>query len=109
MGCSSGKQLGIFAVTLAAIRLGLAPAPGNASMTKVFGVSIVAGIGFTVALFIAGLAFPGDPHLLDEAKFGIICGSFASGIAGCALLAFTRPLAPSDGVNEGTPNAVGGG
>jgi len=63
--------------------------PAAATWGKLFGVAVVAGIGFTVALFIAALAFPGAPELLDQAKVGILLGSFASGVAGFALLRFS--------------------
>lgn len=85
-----GKPLGIFAFTWAAVRLGLAPVPGGASLAKLFGVTVVAGIGFTVALFIAALAFPGRPELLDEAKVGILAGSLLAGFAGALVLWLTR-------------------
>lgn len=85
-----GKPVGIFGFTWVAVKLGLAKLPGGASMAKVFGVSIVAGIGFTVALFIAALAFAAEPALLDEAKLGILAGSFAAGIGGAVVLLLTR-------------------
>jgi Na+:H+ antiporter, NhaA family len=85
-----GKQLGIFVFTWIAVRLGAAPMPGAASAGKLLGVSIVAGIGFTVALFIAGLAYPMSPALLDEAKVGILAGSLVSGLVGAAVLRLTR-------------------
>jgi NhaA family Na+:H+ antiporter len=66
--------------------------PGNASLVKLVGVSTVAGIGFTVALFIAGLAYPGHPELLDQAKVGILAGSLISGIVGSVILRLTRPV-----------------
>jgi NhaA family Na+:H+ antiporter len=87
-----GKQLGIFTFTVAAIGAGVARAPGGCSRTKLLGVSIVAGIGFTVALFIAGLAFPGAAGLLDEAKVGILAGSLVSGIVGALVLQSTEPI-----------------
>jgi NhaA family Na+:H+ antiporter len=92
-----GKPLGIFAFTWAAVRLGGAPMPGGASGAKLLGVATVAGIGFTVSLFIAALAYPGHPDLLDEAKVGILGGSLLSGLAGAAILRLTaRPRAPVD-------------
>jgi NhaA family Na+:H+ antiporter len=91
LGLLVGKQLGIFTFTLAAVRLGLAPPPGGASLAKLLGVSIVGGIGFTVALFIAALAFR-DPRLLLHAKLGILAGSFASGILGATILRATREV-----------------
>jgi NhaA family Na+:H+ antiporter len=84
-----GKQAGIFAFTWIAVRLGAAPMPGGASAAKLLGVATVAGIGFTVALFIAGLAYPDDRATLDQAKVGILAGSLLSGALGAALLRTT--------------------
>lgn len=92
LGLLLGKQLGVFLFTIAAVKLGLSAMPGNASAVKLYGVAVVSGIGFTVALFIAGLAFPGDPALLDQAKIGILTASVLSGVIGCGVLASTRPL-----------------
>ncbi|HEX2736493.1 MAG TPA: Na+/H+ antiporter NhaA [Polyangiaceae bacterium] len=89
IGLFVGKQLGIFGFTLLAVRLGLAPMPGAASRTKLYGVSVIAGIGFTVALFIAGLAFAHESTLLDEAKLGILVGSTLAGLVGFVILRLT--------------------
>jgi NhaA family Na+:H+ antiporter len=86
----AGKQLGIFTFSVAAVKLGLGVAPRGTTLPKLFGASIVAGIGFTVALFIATLAFPQSPALLDEAKVGILAGSLAAGIVGATVLRLTR-------------------
>jgi NhaA family Na+:H+ antiporter len=86
VGLFVGKQLGIFGLTLLAVRVGLAPMPGGASTAKLYGVSVIAGIGFTVALFIASLAYPNAPALLDEAKVGILLGSLAAGVCGFVIL-----------------------
>ena len=91
LGLFVGKQLGIFTFTFTAVKLGLAPVPGSSSWLKLYGVSAVAGIGFTVALFIAGLAFP-EPSLLDRAKIGILLGSLASGILGSLVLLMSAPM-----------------
>ena len=90
LGLFLGKQLGIFLFTLLAVRLGLAPMPGGASRGKLYGVAVVAGIGFTVALFIGGLAFP-EQRLLDYAKIGILLGSLASGVVGFLILRLSAP------------------
>jgi NhaA family Na+:H+ antiporter len=90
-----GKLAGIFTTTWVAVRFGLAPMPGGGSAVKLLGVSTVAGIGFTVALFIAALAYPGQPDLLDQAKVGILVGSLVAGIVGAAILRLTRPVGAS--------------
>jgi Na+:H+ antiporter, NhaA family len=88
-GLFLGKQLGIFAFTLVAVKLRLAPMPGGASIAKLWGVSVIAGVGFTVALFIAGLAFADAPDLLNQSKLGIVLGSVAAGVTGFAILRLT--------------------
>jgi NhaA family Na+:H+ antiporter len=85
-GLFVGKQLGVFALTMLGVRLGLAPMPGDATALKLFGVASVSGVGFTVALFIAGLAFEHAPALVEEAKLGILLGSAAAGLVGYAIL-----------------------
>ena len=91
-GLVLGKLAGIFTFTAIAVRAKLAPMPGAVSHAKLAGVSLAAGIGFTVALFIASLAFPGHPELLDEAKVGILGGSLLAGVAGVLVLRLTAPL-----------------
>jgi NhaA family Na+:H+ antiporter len=89
LGLFLGKQLGIFFTTLAAVKLGLAPMPGGAPLHKLYGVAIVGGVGFTVALFVAQLSYPGHADLLDLAKIGILAGSLVSGVVGFLFLRFT--------------------
>jgi NhaA family Na+:H+ antiporter len=88
LGLFLGKQIGVFLFSWGAVRLGVASMPGNGTLSQLHGVALIAGIGFTVALFIATLAFDGDPDLLRQAKLGILCGSAAAGIAGMAVLRF---------------------
>jgi NhaA family Na+:H+ antiporter len=88
-----GKPVGILAFALAAVKLGVAPLPRETSVAKLLGAAMVAGIGFTVALFIATLAFPEGSALLDEAKAGILAGSLLAGVAGAAVLMLTRATA----------------
>jgi NhaA family Na+:H+ antiporter len=88
LGLVVGKSLGISSFTWTAVKLGLSPSPGGARAGLVWGVSVVAGIGFTVALFIASLAFSDDPILLAKAKLGILTGSAVSAVFGYLLLRF---------------------
>ena len=85
-GLVLGKSIGIYLLTALAVRLGLAPMPGNATRRQLLGVSVVAGIGFTVALFIAGLAYAQQPALLDQAKLGIVIASVVAGAIAVVIL-----------------------
>jgi NhaA family Na+:H+ antiporter len=88
VGLFLGKQTGIFLATFAAVKLRLSPMPTGASWRQVFGVAVLGGIGFTMSLFIAALAFPGDPKLNVAAKIGILLGSAGSAIVGMVVLRF---------------------
>ncbi|HMJ92692.1 MAG TPA: Na+/H+ antiporter NhaA [Allosphingosinicella sp.] len=85
-GLFLGKQIGIFGAVRLSVRLGLAAPIRGATWLQVYGVALLCGIGFTMSLFIGALAFPGDPARIEEAKLGVLLGSFLSAIAGFALL-----------------------
>lgn len=85
-GLVLGKPIGVFGLSMIATKLGLADAPAHASRMQMLGVALLCGIGFTMSLFIALLAFPGDAILLSEAKVGILAGSLISGILGFVVL-----------------------
>lgn len=85
LGLFAGKQIGIFLFSFAAVKLKLASLPEGVNWKNLYGAGILAGIGFTMSLFIAGLAFS-DPELLDLAKIGILTGSLLSGIIGFVIL-----------------------
>ena len=80
-GLLVGKPVGIFLACRAAVAGGIATAPRGVTWTAVGVVGVVAGIGFTMALFVAQLAFPAGP-LLETAKLAILCASTAAGAAG---------------------------
>ncbi|QZD88521.1 Na+/H+ antiporter NhaA [Qipengyuania psychrotolerans] len=88
-GLFFGKQVGILSAIWVADRLGFAPRPSGASWTEIWGVSILCGIGFTMSLFISGLAFAGNALLIEEAKIGILMGSFISAVVGYTILRMT--------------------
>ena len=85
LGLVLGKPLGITLVAWAAVRLGLADRPRGVSWSAVHGVSWLAGIGFTMSLFISGLAFTAESSLL-AAKVGILGGSLVAGLIGAVLV-----------------------
>lgn len=84
-GLFVGKQLGVFATTWLIVRSGLAPALTGATWTQVYGVALLAGVGFTMSLFIGTLAFD-DPQLGVATRVGVLAGSFLSAIVGFAVL-----------------------
>ncbi|AWW73890.1 Na+/H+ antiporter NhaA [Erythrobacter sp. KY5] len=88
-GLVVGKQVGIFTIVWLADKSGFAPRPDNASWPEIWGISILCGIGFTMSIFIGGLAFPGAPLLVEEAKIGILTGSAVSAILGYIVLRMT--------------------
>jgi Na+:H+ antiporter, NhaA family len=90
-GLFLGKQIGIFGAVALAVRFGLASPLRGATWLQLWGVSILCGIGFTMSLFIGALAFPGDPARIEEAKLGILAGSFLSAIAGFLVLRLAPP------------------
>ncbi len=89
-GLFLGKQLGIFAAVWLAVRSGFAARPRGATWLQIYAISIICGIGFTMSLFIGGLAFS-DPLLVEEAKLGTLCGSLVAAIAGYTLFRFAPP------------------
>jgi NhaA family Na+:H+ antiporter len=82
IGLILGKPIGILALSWSAVRSGVATLPKAVQWAQISVVGMVAGIGFTMALFIAQLAFPPGP-LLETAKLAILCGS---GLAGASSL-----------------------
>lgn len=98
LGLFVGKQLGVFGAMRGAVALGLAEKPEGASWAQLYGVALLAGIGFTMSLFIGLLAFASDVALQDAVKVGILAGSFIAAILGAAVLL----MAPATGeVEEG--------
>ena len=90
-GLFVGKQAGVFLSLRAAIALGIGRRPVGACWMQLYGVSLLAGVGFTMSLFIGALAFT-DPLLVDEVKIGVLGGSILSAVAGWAVLRFARPF-----------------
>jgi NhaA family Na+:H+ antiporter len=84
-GLLVGKPVGIAAATWVALRLRIGALPDGVRFGHVIGAGALGGIGFTVSIFIAGLAFD-DGALVNDAKVGIFLGSIASGVLGSVLL-----------------------
>ena len=95
LGLVVGKVLGISAAVWLAVRLGWGQLPHGTTWRHIIGVAAVAGIGFTVSLFVAGLAFD-DAGLVDAAKLGILGGSALAGVIGWATLRAAPATATED-------------
>ena len=93
-GLFLGKQIGILGSVWLAWRLRLADLPAAATLRQVWGVALLAGIGFTMSLFIGELAFRESARLMDEVKLGVLGGSLLSALMGAALLLGGRSAAP---------------
>lgn len=86
-GLVLGKAIGVFGVAMLLIRMGWAQAPSDASTRQLLGVCVLCGIGFTMSLFIGGLAFEGlGPDYETQLKLGVLGGSLLSGLIGTAIL-----------------------
>ncbi len=81
-GLIIGKVLGIFGVSWLAIKLKIASLPQNSSLSQIFGVAFLGGIGFTMSIFVADLAFINNPELIFQAKVGILAASLFAGLFG---------------------------
>ena len=89
-GLVIGKQLGIFGACWLAVKAGWARLPEGVGFRHVYGLSCLAGIGFTMSLFIGNLAFA-DPQQIAAVKFGVLGGSLVSAITGIVVLRFASP------------------
>ena len=87
LGLVIGKQIGVFGMTWLIVKTGAAQLPHGVNWRHIYGVACLAGIGFTMSLFIGGLSFA-DPDLMNQTRLGVLGGSLISGILGYALLAW---------------------
>ena len=87
VGLFVGKPLGIYCMARLTALLKIASPPSGVSWTHIFGAGIVAGIGFTIAIFMTTLVFAGTPAA-DSAKIGIAAGSFISAVVGLLILKY---------------------
>ncbi len=85
-GLLLGKPIGVMLMSFIIVKTKLASLPENVTWIHMLGASILAGVGFTMAIFVANLAFT-DPDLISVAKLGILSASLLAGVAGFALLA----------------------
>ena len=85
LGLVVGKLVGVAGATWLAVRLGVGELPAGATWRGIVGVAALAGIGFTVSLFVTGLAFD-DPGRQDEAKLAILAASTIAAVLGTGIL-----------------------
>jgi NhaA family Na+:H+ antiporter len=93
IGLVLGKTVGVFGAAWLAVRLGIARMQPGLEQIHLFGVAICAGVGFTVAIFVATLAFPDNPGQIEAAKLAIIVASIIAGVVGFIALRLS-PDAP---------------
>jgi len=84
-----GNSLGVSLIATIGVKLGLAEFPQGINKLQIVGISCLAGVGFTMSIFITNLAFVTDPSFIDSAKIGILIGSTIAGIAGYLVLRFS--------------------
>jgi NhaA family Na+:H+ antiporter len=89
LGLFIGKQAGVFLTTRAAVAIGLAKLPEGVRWTQIYGLSLLAGIGFTMSLFIGGLSFSGADEM-NAVRMGVLLGSAISAVAGFVVLRMAR-------------------
>ena len=85
MGLILGKQIGVFGATYITVRMGFARLPQGVTWAHIYGLSCLAGIGFTMSLFIGGLSFS-DAEMMNQVRLGVLSGSIISAILGYVVL-----------------------
>lgn len=93
-GLVLGKTVGIFGFIWLGVKTKIADRPDGTSWGHFFGLALLAGIGFTMSIFVAGLAFPGS-ELLDTAKTGILTGSLLAAVGGAVVLLMVSRRRPA--------------
>jgi len=96
LGLIVGKQVGVFGLTLLMVKTGIAKMPHGATALHIYGISCLAGVGFTMSLFIGGLSFA-DAEMMNQVRLGVLSGSIVSGILGySALMLASRQSSQDD-------------
>lgn len=103
LGLLIGKQIGIVGMAWIAVKAGFATLPDGIGWRKIHGLSLLAAIGFTMSLFIGGLAFD-DPAKVDAVKIGVLGGSLIAALAGYFLIKAALPDAVANEEGSGTAN-----
>ncbi|MCG8692469.1 MAG: Na+/H+ antiporter NhaA [Minwuiales bacterium] len=100
LGLFAGKQVGVLGFTWVATRVGICRLPEGVSWVQIYGAALLAGIGFTMSLFIGALAFS-DPEHASAVRIGVLTGSTLSAVVGYAVLRLS--FRPASNVPEEAP------
>lgn len=95
LGLIVGKQAGVFGLTILMVKTGIAKMPHEATALHIYGISCLAGVGFTMSLFIGGLSFA-DAEMMNQVRLGVLSGSIVSGILGYTALMMASRQSPQD-------------
>lgn len=90
-GLIAGKFIGVLLFTWLMVKFKLAQLPAQSAWAHIIGIALLAGVGFTMSLFISNLAFE-NPQFIDQAKYGILTASLVAGILGLALLKYFKKV-----------------
>jgi NhaA family Na+:H+ antiporter len=97
LGLFVGKQIGVLGLAWVAVKSGIAKIPDGVDWSHIYGAALLAGIGFTMSLFIGNLAFS-DPEQAAGVRIGVLSGSIMSGVAGYMILRYVAQPAPQQPV-----------
>ena len=95
LGLIVGKQVGVFGLTMLMVKTGIAKMPHGATALHIYGISCLAGVGFTMSLFIGGLSFA-DAEMMNQVRLGVLSGSIVSGVLGYTALMLASRQLPQD-------------
>ena len=105
LGLVVGKPIGITLASWLAVRAGIASLPAGIGWRTLAGTALLGGIGFTMSLFIASLAFGGSAEALTSAKLGTLVASLIAGVAGWLTLRFSNSRSAPTRREEAEPSA----
>jgi NhaA family Na+:H+ antiporter len=109
VGLVLGKGIGISIFAWLALKTGIARLPEGVHFNHIIGIGFLAGVGFTMSLFISALAFSGQPALIEQAKLGILLGSLIAGIVGTVILLFVSKKEMQLSNTAAAENSAGAG
>ena len=95
LGLIVGKQIGVFGLTMLMVKTGIAKMPHGATALHIYGISCLAGVGFTMSLFIGGLSFA-HAEMMNQVRLGVLSGSIVSGILGYTALMLASRQSPQE-------------